>query len=537
MQKITVLLAVLFFILPAYSQRVFTEVSDSIGLGYIYPGNDFQLAGGGLMVIDVNNDGWEDLYQSGGVFDSKLWVNNQGVFYDATDDFGLDALYGYFIQGAVSADYDNDGFEDFFVANFGKGFGQGDKHAPVLLHNVKGERFEPIFLDSILPAENYASACWGDINNDGFVDLYVANYVKTMSGLHDQKGKPIGYNPTCYENKLLINIDGKYFEEQAEKFGLNDSGCGLAVSLTDFDNDNDLDLLLLNDFGEWTKEGNKVFRNNYPELSFTNISKAVGFDQEIYGMGIGQGDFNNNGQIDYYITNIGRNYLFTYEDSLFTDQAEKLGVDIPFVYDSIYGTSWSGLFFDLEFDGDQDLYVAKGNVATLVPPAAISDANKLFINEGGKFLDKTTESGLSDVLSHRGAVVFDFDHDGDLDIISSVVKLPWAAFAGKEQKIKAYQNEAEAGNYVGIKLKGMHPFNRSAIGARVIFNQNGVKSIREVDGGSGHASQGTKIIYFGLGNKKSLDEVQINFGDDNWISIKELKHGKIYTIDSEGKVE
>ncbi len=537
MQRIILFLPLLLSCYYANSQKLFSEVSDSIGLNYIYPGNDFQLAGGGLMVIDVNNDGWEDLYQSGGVFDSKLWVNNEGVFYDATDEYGLDALYGYFIQGAVSADYDNDGYEDFFVANFGNGFGQGDKKAPVLLHNIKGERFDPIFLDSILPAENYAAACWGDINNDGFVDLYVANYVKTMSGLHDEKGRPVGYNPTCYENKLLVNIEGKYFKEQSGQYGLNDGGCGLAVSLTDFDNDSDLDLILLNDFGEWTNEGNKVFRNNYPDQSFTNISQTSGFDQEIYGMGIGQGDYNNNGQLDYYVTNIGRNYLFTFEDSVFTENAEDLELDIPFVYDSIYGTSWSGLFFDLEFDGDQDLYISKGNVATLVPLAAISDGNKLFVNEGGVFFDKFTESGVSDVLSHRGAVVFDFDHDGDLDIVSSVVKLPWAAFAGKEQKIKAYQNDSEAGNYVGIRLEGKHPFNRSAIGAKVVFYQNGKKSVREVDGGSGHASQGTKTLYFGLGKHKSLDEVKVNFGDGKWLSIKGLQHGRIYTVDSEGKVE
>lgn len=517
-------------------QRLFTEVSDSIGLDYVYPGNDFQLAGGGLMVIDVNNDGWEDIYQSGGVFDSKLWLNKQGVFYDATKEFGLDTLYGYFIQGAIAADYDNDGFEDFFIANFGKGMGQGDKQPPVLLHNRNGQRFDPLFLDSIIPAENYASACWGDINNDGFVDLYLTNYVKNMSGLQDREGREVGYNPTCYENKLLINLNGKGFVERSKEYGLNDPGCGLAASLTDFDNDGDLDLLLLNDFGEWTDLGNKCFRNDYPNTSFTDISDEVGFNQKIYGMGIGQGDVNQDGTLEYYITNIGQNYLFFYEANSFVNHAPEKNVAIPFVYDSVVGTSWSGLFFDVDFDGDQDLYVSKGNVATLVPPAAVSDANKLFINNNGSFSDTTAFSGVGDILSHRGAVILDFDHDGDLDIISSVVKLPWAAFAGREQKIKAYENEVETGNFIGVRLEGLSPFNRSAIGAKVIFHHKGKKTVREVDGASGHASQGTKTIYFGLGNDEKVERIEVVFDHETLYYFEMLEAGKVFFINSKGEI-
>jgi len=521
----------------SFSQKLFTEVSDSIGLDYRYPGNDNQLAGGGLMVIDVNNDGWEDLYQSGGVFDSKLWLNENGLFRDATIEYKLDVLEGYFIQGAVSADYDNDGYEDFVVANFGKGFGQGDKHAPVILHNVKGDYFEPIYLDSILPAENYAAACWGDINNDGYVDIYLANYVKTMSGVQNDQGREVGYKPSCYENKLLINEEGKGFKEMSASYGIGDGGCGLAVSFTDIDNDHDLDLLLLNDFGEWTKKGNRCFINEYPDPTFTDMSMKYAFDQEMYGMGVGQSDYNSDGKLEYYITNIGENYFFSFENGRFVDLAGKEGIDNPYVYDCVAGTSWSGLFFDYEFDGDQDLYVSQGNVTTLVPPTAISDPNRLFIFDEGCFKDTTLTSGVSDVLSHRGAVIFDYDRDGDLDIISSVVKLPWAAYAGKEQKIKAFRNDVDAGNYVAIRLEGKGGFNRSAIGARVVFHHKGKKNVREVDGASGHASQGTKKLYFGLGSDKQLDKLEVIFGPNTMFVFENLTAGKTYSIDAEGNIE
>lgn len=522
--------------MQCFSQTFFTEVSDEVGLNYIYPGNDFQMAGGGLMVIDVNNDGWEDFYQAGGVFDSKLWLNNKGKFVDATKEYGLDVLNGYFIQGAFSADYDNDGYQDFFIANFGIGIARGDKKSPAILHNISGQKFEIIHLDSILPPGDYSAACWGDFNNDGYSDLYVANYLESMAGLRDSNGVEIGYNPTCYENKLLINQNGHSFKECAAEYGLNDTGCGLAVSFTDFDGDHDLDLLLLNDFGEWTGLGNKCYRNNFPENSFSDVSNEVGFNQVMYGMGIGQGDYNGDGNLDYYLTNIGENYLCTYTNGKFSDVASELNIDLTYVKGELKGTSWSGLFFDMEFDGDLDLFVSKGNVATLIPKTVINDPNKLFRNDNGSYIDVSNQSGTDDPLSHRGSIIFDYDHDGDLDIISSVVKLPWAAFAKKEQKLKLYRNEIDAGNWVGIRLVGENGFNRDGFGAKVLFEHNGSKMIREVDGGSGQASQSTRIIYYGLGDAKTLEELNVAFGNDSLI-FKNLKANKVYEITSNGKIK
>lgn len=536
MQKGLILILVLSSFLFSHSQSLFTEVSDEVGLNYIYPGNDFQMAGGGLMVIDVNNDGWEDFYQAGGVFDSKLWLNEKGRFTDVTNKYGLDVLNGYFVQGAVSADYDNDGFQDFFIANFGTGIGRGDKKSPVLLHNINGERFEAVFLDDILPPGDYSAACWGDFNKDGYSDLYVANYVESMSGVRDSNGVEVGYNPTCFENKLLLNLEGKGFRECAAEYGLDDGGCGLAVSFTDFDGDNDPDLLVLNDFGEWTGKGNRCYRNNYPENSFTDVSTETGFDQQMYGMGIGQGDYDGDGDLDYYLTNIGRNYLFAYQDEHFVDQAKELELDVTYVIDSIRGTSWSGLFFDMEFDGDLDLFVSKGNVATLIPKTVIRDPNKLFLNNNGHYKDISNGSGVNDFLSHRGSIIFDFDHDGDLDIISSVVKLPWAAFARQEQKLKLYRNDMDAGNWIGIRLVGESGLNRDGFGAKVLFEHGGKKMLREVDGGSGQASQSTRIIYFGLGEDKKLESVTIDFGNGESIVFKNLKSGKIYQVTSDGQL-
>lgn len=158
--KELVLICITLGITSAFAQIKFNEVSDAKGLDYIYPGNDFQMAGGGLTILDVNNDGWEDLFQAGGVFPSKLWLNNKGHFEDASQGYGITQLDGYFIQGAVAADYDKDGYLDFAIANFGTGMSRGDKKKPCLMHNVKGKYFELVSLDAILPLGNYSAACW-----------------------------------------------------------------------------------------------------------------------------------------------------------------------------------------------------------------------------------------------------------------------------------------------------------------------------------------------------------------------------------------
>ncbi|MFT6244947.1 MAG: hypothetical protein ACJA0U_001597 [Salibacteraceae bacterium] len=519
------------------SAQVFKEVSVEVGLDYIYPGNDFQMVGGGVMVIDVNNDGWEDFYQAGGVFDSKLWINNRGKFRDGTSEFGLDALSGYFIQGAVSADYDNDGYQDFFVVNYGRGMSRGDKKSPVLLHNLGGKSFEVIKMDKVLEPGDYSSACWGDINNDGYVDLYLANYVATMGELIDSNEVVIGYKPTCFENKLLLNLEGKVFRECSEEYGLNDGGCGLAASFTDVDSDGDQDLLLLNDFGEWTGEGNRYFRNEFPKKQFIDHSIESGFSRLMYGMGIGQGDYDEDGDIDYYITNIGRNFLFQNENGEFKEVAKELNLDMTFVYDSVRGTSWSGLFFDVEFDGDLDLYVSKGNVLTLVPKTALSDPNRLFVNNNGVYSDVTSGSGIGDLLSHRGSIIFDYDHDGDLDIVSSVVKLPWSAFSKKEQKLKLYRNDSETKNWVGIKLIGEDGINRDCFGCKILFEHDSRKMMREVDAGSGLASQSSRILYYGLNDSKNLTKATIYWTNGTKTEVKKLKQGFSYEVRPGGKMK
>lgn len=534
----SLLLYIAIFLSHSIYAQLFSEVSDAAGMNHRHQGNSFQVTGGGVMVFDFNNDGWEDVFQCGGLFQSKLWMNNEGVFKDVTKAYGLDTLLQrFFAQAAVSADFDNDGYTDFVVLNHGKAFGRGDDKSPVLLHNIKGERFELISLDSLLDKGFYTAGSWGDFNNDGYADLYLTNYIFSMGGEFDVSMlDSANYDPVCLPNKLLVNQNGKGFKECAADYGLDDTGCGFATLFTDFDNDGDVDLLLLNDFGEWSHKGNRLFLNNYPEDSFTDISDSVGFNHKMYGMGIGPGDINNDGKLDYYLTNIGTNYLLVNTPNGFVDKGKEYNLNLTYAKDSIRGTSWSGLFFDYEFDGDLDLFVAKGHVFSLLPKTVVKDPNVIFLNENSVFTDHSASSGLNDILSHRGAAVLDFDRDGDMDIISSVLKLPLASFAGYDQKIKLYRNNTRAGNSIQIKLIGVEGVNRDCFGCQALFTHNGKLTIVEVDGGHGHASQGTRYIYYGLGSEKKVQKLTVFFPNGRTFSFDQLSYKRKYFISSDGKI-
>lgn len=527
-------------IASVYSQN-FIDVADKVGLKYDYPGITNYQIGGGVTVLDVNNDGWDDIFQSGGIFPSRLWINNKGKFIDGSKTFGLSLIDSLIVQSAVSGDFNNDGFVDLFICNYGKGMGGGDHHLPVFLMNNQGKYFTRFSGIMGVDVGNYTSATTGDYNKDGFLDVYVTNYVDYMATIENKDFQTVGYNPTCLPNIFLTNYNGVSFMETAEFFNLNNAGCGLASSFTDYDNDGDVDIMLLNDFGEWTKMGNQLFRNEHPKNEFTNVSLPSKFYQEIYGMGIAIGDYDKDGDMDYFISNIGGNKLLknNRSDGSFINVAAELNLENKIVEDSLPGTGWSGVFFDMDNDADLDLYVAQGNVEAFLPKAAIKDPNKLYLNNGnGEFDDISNQSGLNDSISHRGAAYIDYNHDGQLDIISSPIKLYYGAYSKCNQRMRLYQNTAKNSNrWVVTKLIGDEGTNRLAIGSRVELEIDGKVQIREVDGGSGHASQSTLNLHFGVGNALEIDRLSIKWLSGKVQDFYHLKTNTAYKIFESGPLK
>jgi hypothetical protein len=166
-------------------------------------------------------------------------------------------------------------------------------------------------------------------------------------------------------------------------------------------------------------------------------------------------------------------------------------------------TSWGANFADFDHDTDLDLFVANGCLNPFVMP----NADYYFENAGGKFTDQSEAKGLNDTGIGRGSVVFDYDNDGDLDLLV-VNQKPIDGGLPGASPTRLYRNDSPAGNWLKVQLKGREA-DRDGIGARVEVVVGGLRMIREIDGGSGHASQNSTVAHFGLGRASRADSIHV----------------------------
>ena len=217
-----------------------------------------------------------------------------------------------------------------------------------------------------------ASASFGDFNEDGFIDLYITGYFKDYNGRLDE------YDGNAFDGDrffgggsggpdrdyLYLNQNGNTFIEVSESYGIDHTGFGFSGVWTDYDNDLDLDLLIANDFGD-KATGNLIYRNNYPERSFTERSEALDFRYRINGMGIGVADYNFDGIMDYYVTNIQRDpFLQGVQGGAFKEISAVVNTATNVLFTdaglSAAAVTWGVNFFDADNDMDIDLYAVNG---------------------------------------------------------------------------------------------------------------------------------------------------------------------------------
>ena len=490
--------------------QTFEEVSAATGLVHQTQMNI--LMGGGVAILDYNNDGWEDVYITGGDKQDRLFKNNgDGTFTDVSVQAGLSFTANLYTIGVAAGDIDNDGYRDIFVTT-------GKDLPDILLKNNGDGTFTDIAAQAGVDAKDWGmSVSFGDVNKDGWLDIYIANYIVNQYFIYDVNNNIVGYDPECAPNYLFINQGNGTFVESAGKYGVADYGCGLATAFTDFDNDGDVDVLTANDFGEW-HIGNRLFENDYPIAAMNDRSQAVNYDDKIYGMGIAVGDINNDLHKDYYVTNLGRNVLLQ-ADSLFhfVDVTTAAGVEDDTV-NGAYATGWSTFFFDYDNDGYQDLFVNNGQIPSGVEFTvnAERNPNKLYRNNGnGTFTDVSEAAGIADEQMGRGAAFFDFDHDGDLDIISVVI----ARDPNSKISTRFFRNQSAGTNHwVELNLIGTKS-NINAIGSLLEIYAKGLQTVREIDGGSSHVSHNSTTAHFGLGITNQVDSLRIKWisGKRHWV--------------------
>ncbi len=495
------------------AQIRFTDATSSAGINHqfvVYDG----MFGGGACVLDVNNDGFDDLYLTSGMNDDQLLLNQKdGTFKNIFEGSGLELTKKYVTEGVTGADVNRDGWVDLFITTITtKGERKAVPRAENLLFLNQGNN---MFKDatkeySLEDLYSFSTGCsFGDFNADGFPDLYVGNYFLDYDGpLTEINDATIVNASKTAEGYLLLNKNGKGFKDVYSEYGLNHRGFGFGGLFTDYDNDGDQDLMVLHDFGYKAKP-NYLLRNNYPDKSFSYVEKEAGLDLRINAMTAAVGDYDNNGFLDYFITNIKFNRFMVSagKDKPYTDKAEELGM-------GFFTISWGANFADFDHDGDLDLFVANGDLNPNCQPMGdflfenptISPSG---VGAGSKFTDVARAAGIQDYGIGRGSVIFDLENDGDMDLLvvnqKAVKNYPMPSIT------RLFRNDSTHGNWLKVALDGVHA-EKHGLGSRVTVVAGGKRMIREVDGGSSsHLSQNSTTVHFGLGDATTVDSVIVTW--------------------------
>jgi len=501
---------IVFFVVPAsfgftliHGQPVFKDVTEESGIHHqfaVFEG----MFGGGACVFDLNNDGLEDLYITGGMNDDALYLNTgNGMFKDIFKNSGLEKTSHYVTQGVAGADINKDGWVDLFITTITTR--DSVKVIPraenLLFLNNGNSTFRDVTEEYGLKdlVSFSMGVSFGDINADGYPDAYIGNYFQDyegqLSAIND--ATIVNANATS-KGYLLRNVNGQSFSNVYPDYGLSYKGFGFGGTFTDFDNDYDVDLLVNHDFG-YKASPNFFLENKYPDNEYMNRAKELAMDLKINAMGTAVGDYNFDGMLDYYVTNIRFNRFMVSqgEGKAYADKSKELGMG----YVSI---SWGTNFADFDHDTDLDLFVANGDLN----PNDVPMADYFFENNNGMFTEKAPAVGLNDYGIGRGSVVFDMDNDGDLDLLV-INQKPVLNYPVNSQT-HLYRNDAAKGNWLKVALKGIDS-DAHGIGSRVEIVVGKIKMIREIDGGSSHLSQNSTIAHFGLGAATAVDSVIVTW--------------------------
>ncbi|MEM1407190.1 MAG: CRTAC1 family protein, partial [Bacteroidota bacterium] len=486
----------------------FKEVSQTLGVDHYH--KNPERMGGGAAFFDYNNDGFHDLFTTGGLKREKLYENlGDGTFTDVSEMSGISTIPIASSSGVIVGDVNNDGCDDLFISTFKPYANQ------LLLNNCDGTFSDVSDVAGISEVSNSTGAAFIDINEDSYLDIYVINYIENPGFIFDEDGNITGFDHDCDANFLYINQGDLTFNEEAAVYGVDNIGCGLAVAATDVNSDGHCDLYIANDFGEWILP-NEAYLNLDPGSKLTSVGSEYGLDAALYGMGIAIGDLDGNHLKDYYVTNLGHNhFLSQISESNFNEMAQVAGISNGRVGDKQV-TSWGTFFFDFDNDGDLDLFVANGSVSSIEFLNTVDrDPDKIFINEGnGNCSSLESFDEVGSIQSNRGAVFSDYDLDGDLDVYSVAVDVSDEG----NSRGSFYENQTNQGNWVSFKLVGTN-VNRNAYGALVKLYSGDIILERELYSGGTYASQSSQELHFGLGNLSKIDSISINWGAKNQIEI------------------
>jgi hypothetical protein len=497
-------------------QVQFTNVTASSGIKFVhYKGNkgiatNLETFGPGVCVADFDGDGFQDiyfvngrdLYNRGIVVRNALYHNNgNGTFTDVTEKAGVPGS-GYGL-GCIWGDYDNDGFPDLYVTQYG---------GNVMYHNNGNGTFTDVTNKAGVAAvasgtQFHSSATFFDYDRDGRLDLYVGGYVTLDADSPrycDFDGTRTSCPPSVYKGTLDVlyhnNGDGTFTDVTSAAGIYQPEGKNLAVQAADYDNDGWPDLFVAND-GISAYLYHNEHNGTFNEVALLSGMALTGSGRTMAAMCISLGDYDNDGWLDLFISDFQKasDHLWHNDGKAsFDDVSDRAGITVA--TRGVLG--FGGGFFDYDNDGWLDLFVANGHVYPEVelvsPEIHFKQINSLFRNDGhGKFVEatKSAGSGLQTPYVGRGVAFADFDNDGNMDLVVS----------NNGDPPLLLHNSGSGNHFLNFKLVGTKS-NRDAMGARVRVSAGGITQIREVAGAGSYLSQSDLRAHFGL-NKASVAEI------------------------------
>ncbi len=487
--------------------------------------------GASVSVTDFDNDGWQDLYVTRSrQGSSNVLYRNQGdgTFADVAKAAGLASMNepgSGVSMGSVWGDYDNDGFEDVFVYKWGRQRLYRNQGAGVF-SDVSGEAGLDLWM-------NANSAVWTDVNRDGLIDLYVGGYFSEVHDLWEVTTTKIMQESFEYANNggrnfLFLNRGAGRLEDVTEAYGADCTRWTMSVGAADLNGDGWPDLYLANDYGP------EVLLVNLEGKGFEQLAGTSLEETSKSGMNVAFGDLYNDGRPDVYVTNISRRgYLFQGNNlrrNLIAENGQMINIAEGEIADA--GWAWGAQFGDLNNDGFQDLFVTNGfvsadpeedywyemsrvamgnnnifqDVRNWAPMGDQSlsgyERSRLYLNDGsGRFYDVAESAGVHDRYDGRGVALADLFNRGVLDVV----------VANQNGPLILYRNEVEGENtWISFDLRGVRS-NTSAIGAEIRVFWDGRQQVQIVTAGAGFAAQSQRRLHFGLGTATAIEQVDIRW--------------------------